>query len=776
MKPFSGLKLGGKITAVALVGLVVGIGVFSFLGMKAVNRTSQAIIDGLSTTARVVSGYLDETLNRAIAELELAAARVDVTKPAGIESTVSSLEDTYQRLSIYLQNIYVLDDVGQIIWSKPGASDFKGGEMLSLNYISDALASGKPAISGLVSAPPDQTPVVFLISPLGDGFPAKGLLVASVDVARSSIGGLVQPIRVGATGYAEIIEQNGMVIARTQPGPALSPFEKSDHSGRFADLIMAGKPAGGLCHTCHEPVPRVATRDVLAFVPLSAAKWGVVIRQAESEALAPITDLRRSLFIFGAVLAATVILFAILFTRDVLGRIRMLTRAAQRMAQGDLASPVAITSGDELGTLARSFEDMRQKLDHSYGESERMTTELSSLLSVSEILTSLRDLSDLAGALGSALDKTLEVMKADSGGILLSDREGERLRYRAHRGLLVGYASRVRPRVGKGLFGEVAQTGQMAAVADVAADPRTEPDRLAAEGLVSLVALPLSSKDRVLGVLWVGNRQARHYSEGDLRLLGGVARQITTAVENARLHREVQFKEEIRGELLKDIITIQEEERRRIARELHDETSQDIVSLNANLEAATGMLPETADKVKEILRKAQSLGVGILDEIHKLIYELRPSLLDDLGLVAAARWLADNNLAAAGIKVHFKVTGKTTRLPSSLEIALFRVIQEAVSNIARHSRAKNAAIGLIFRKKVVKIKISDDGLGFDLAEAVSSKQRPRGLGLLGMRERVEQANGTIEIHSHPGGGGTEVEIEIPLSEEAQVEQNKNNDG
>jgi len=776
MKLFTGLTLGRKIAVLAVLGLVAGIGVFSFLGMRAVNQTTEVMLEGLMTTAHVVADYLDETLARALSELGLASEKVDVNNPENIENAIADLEETYERLSIYLYNVYLLDASGRIVWSRPDALDFSGDDFLAYSFIGDALLNARAGVSGMVSAPPGATPVVFLSSPLGSRSPAEGLLVAAVDVGRSSIGGLVQPVKVGETGYAEIVDSNGLVVARTEPGPALSLFEKSDHSGRFADLIAAGEPTGGLCHTCHEPVLRVERKDVLAFVPLTEARWGVVIRQQESEALAPITELRRSLLIFGTVLALTIALFATLVTRDVLGRIRMLTGAAQRIAGGDLTSPVAITGQDELGILARSFEDMRDKLNISYGELEKMTTELSSLLSVSEILTSLRDLSDLDSALGSALDKTLEVMKADSGGTLLSGRDGDTLRYRAYRGLSAAYAGRVRPKVGKGIIGQVARTGEAAAVEDVANDPRIAGDRLAAEGIVSLACLPLSSKGGVLGVLWVGNHRARRFTESDLRLLGGVARQMTTAIENARLHREVQVKEEIRGELLKDIITIQEEERRRIARELHDETSQDIVSLNANLEAAAGMLPESTDRVREVLRKAQSLGVSILDEIHKLIYELRPSLLDDLGLVVAVRWLADNNLAPAGIRVRFKVTGKTVRLPSSLEIVLFRVIQETVSNIARHAHAKNAAISLLFRKKVVKIKISDDGEGFDLAEAVSSRQRPRGLGLLGMRERVEQANGSLEIRSHPGGGGTEIDIEIPLSEEAQVEQAKNTGG
>ncbi len=235
---------------------------------------------------------------------------------------------------------------------------------------------------------------------------------------------------------------------------------------------------------------------------------------------------------------------------------------------------------------------------------------------------------------------------------------------------------------------------------------------------------------------------------------------------------EVQRKDEIRGELLREIFSIQEEERRRIARELHDETSQDLASINANLEVALGMLPDNIDKARLRLKAAQALSINILDEVHKLIYELRPTLLDDLGLVPAVRWLVDVNLEAAGIKVNFQVTGKEERLPPQLETTLFRIIKEAFSNITRHAHAKNTSVNLHFQKSTIGVHIQDDGIGFDVTEAINSRDRPRGLGLLGMKERVELVNGTLRMHSHTSGDGTEIIIEIPLKQEGLGGKNK----
>jgi signal transduction histidine kinase len=231
----------------------------------------------------------------------------------------------------------------------------------------------------------------------------------------------------------------------------------------------------------------------------------------------------------------------------------------------------------------------------------------------------------------------------------------------------------------------------------------------------------------------------------------------------------------MRRELLREVLAMQEEDRKRIARELHDETSQVLAGLTANLEAIAGMLPDGDGKAVRLVKKTEDLSVKILDEIHRLIYELRPSLLDDMGLVSAARWLAENNLEPAGVAVEFRTVGKARRLAPDLEVTLFRVIQEAMNNITRHAGARKARVVLNFRKASIVVQVSDDGRGFDVDEAINAKDRPRGLGLLGMRERVELVNGTIDIRSEPGGG-TLIEVKIPIREEANNGKDKSAGG
>ena len=767
MKFLTNLTLGKKITLLTTVGLLLGVGVFSYLGIRAVNRATDTMLHERLTTASIMADYVDEVLEHAHAELKSTARMVESGGANGnLEAHIEALEESYSSMSIYIHGIYLLNEQGEIVWSKPEDARIENVDISLYPSISRAIIGGEVGISGLVIAPATNDPAIFLTSLTKEGQQgSQGVLVVAIDLMQSSIGGFIRPIRLGQTGYVEIVDQNGIVVARTEPGPKLAPFEKSDHSGRFAALIAAGEPTRGLCHTCHEPVQKVEKKDVLAFVPISKANWGVVIRQSEEEALASIRELRRNLLLFGGGLIAIAFLFVMMTTRDVVSRLRILNSASQKIAEGDLSSPVTTLGKDEIGILARTLDGMRTRLLTSYGELEQRTKELSSLLSVSEILTSLSDLSNLDTALSTALDKTLEIMKRSTGGILLLDEERQVLSYRVYHGLSEKYVRKVCCHLGEGIAGRVAQGGEAILVEDVSTDTRAAyPDLIAAEGIRAFASVPLRSKGKVLGVINIASHDTRKFSSEDARLLEGIAGQIATAIENARLHHEVQQKDKIRGELLLELFSIQEMERKRIARELHDETSQSLASLAASLEATIGVLPASSDKVRARLRKAQTLSISILDEIHRLTYELRPTLLDDLGLVAAARWLADNNLMVAGVKINFKTVGKEKRLPLQLEATLFRVIQEAVSNIAKHAQARNVSISLHFKKNAIAVHIRDDGIGFDVEEAISSINRPRGLGLLGMKERIELMSGTLSIRSRPGGGGTKIDIEILLNQ------------
>ncbi|MFH1651852.1 MAG: ATP-binding protein [Chloroflexota bacterium] len=764
MKFLTNLSLGKKLTMLTALGLIIGISVLGSLGIRAVNKSTDVMLQERMTVANLVAGYLDDEIDLALSELKNTSRQFNIGHDlARWEAQVDTLEATYRKHSISIHSIYLVGEDGVVSWQRPANPALKTIDLSWYPAGETFPDSDSAVISGVTASPLDGEPVVFLAVPVIMANP--GILAVSIDPARSSIGGSIQPLRLGQTGYAEIVDQNGLVVARTEPGPKLAPFERSDHSGRFAALISAGKPTLGLCHTCHTPVQKVQTRDVLAFVPLSQAHWGVVIRQSEDEALAPVRELRWSLLIFGLVLAAITIFVVFFFIRDIVRRLSVLTVASSQIAGGDLSEPISISRKDEIGTLATSFEEMRSKLKKSYGELENRTRELTSLLNVSEILSHLPALSNLDAALSSALDRTLKIMNEKSGSILTLDTGGKMLCCRVQRGLYARNEPPVCYQLGKGVSGMAAKNRKTVIVTRRSGDDDGSfPPFPAAREVRALASFPLLSKREVLGVLEIGSRDADRFTPENVRFLEGIARVIGAAVENAHLHQQVQDKEVTRGELIQDMFSIQEEERKRIARELHDETSQVLASLSASLEAAVVMLPQRTDRVEAVLRRAQGLSINILDEIHKLIYELRPSLLDDMGLVAATRWLADNNLQELGIKVKFETVGREKRLPARIETLLFRVIQEAVHNIAKHAHASNARINLRFKEKGISVTVADNGVGFELEEALQTKARPRGLGLLGMKERVELVKGKLSIRSSPESG-TRVHIEIPLKEE-----------
>lgn len=232
--------------------------------------------------------------------------------------------------------------------------------------------------------------------------------------------------------------------------------------------------------------------------------------------------------------------------------------------------------------------------------------------------------------------------------------------------------------------------------------------------------------------------------------------------ENATLYAQVREKEALRGELLHNVINAQEEERKRISRELHDETSQSLTALLLSLEAALASLP--GGKTRERVLTSKGLALRALDGVHQLIAGLRPSVLDDLGLQSAVRWVAEQTLASSRVTLHYEVTGVERRLPSEVETVVFRVVQEAITNVVRHAKAETVMVSLEFSEETVAVEIEDDGQGFDVREGMKLSVGGRGWGLMGMQERVSLCGGELAIDSAPGRG-TRVRLSIPVPAE-----------
>lgn len=258
-----------------------------------------------------------------------------------------------------------------------------------------------------------------------------------------------------------------------------------------------------------------------------------------------------------------------------------------------------------------------------------------------------------------------------------------------------------------------------------------------------------------IGVMNLSLPPRRTLTPRELAALSAIGDQIGLAAERARLYEELREKEAMRGKLLEKIISAQEDERRRIARELHDEAGQALTALILNLE----MAEQAAERVDpQRLRRLRGIAEDTLAELRRLIYDLRPTILDDLGLAAAVRWYVKETVEPQGLQASMTITGADDRLPHHVETAVFRIVQEALTNILKHAQAHRAEIELQMGPADVRVRIADDGRGFDIS-AVSTR-RDGGMGLMGMRERAELLGGRLQMTSGPEG--TRIEAVIPL--------------
>lgn len=208
-------------------------------------------------------------------------------------------------------------------------------------------------------------------------------------------------------------------------------------------------------------------------------------------------------------------------------------------------------------------------------------------------------------------------------------------------------------------------------------------------------------------------------------------------------------------------INAQEEERKRIARSLHDDTGQSLSSLIINLERLENHIPTDSNELVNRLRSIHQMATESLECLRTLIYDLRPAILDDLGLLSAIRWYARTNLEEAGIQVALKFPDELPTLPQPLTTTLFRITQEGVNNIIRHSQAKNACISLDVQENEVYLRIKDDGHGFDPTRINNEAVYVQHWGLLGIQERIELVGGKMSISSDPAHGTTLL-VTVPL--------------
>ena len=617
MERFRRLGLQRRIMLYVTVGLAAMFAAVAFLGLGAIDQATDLVIQERLNTASTTAGILERDLGR-IADDAREAHRMAAT--GGPVSTghdsAQRLLDHFQRSQPFLffkvSGVWLLDARGALLDQAgepaPGTSDGRDRGSFA------AAAGTGYAVLRAAGPVPGEVPFAAVAVRLPAAASPDGLVAVIHTVSVNQTTGFV-PATYGsvpsgsphseADGAAEeyhleVVDPDGTVILGV--GSDEHPGRTSPHFAAIRRLIDSGRGEALL----HEPGPAdTFLPHVMAVVPLGSSPFYVVLEQPVDVALALPLELRQRLIVTIGVGFIAALAVAWVTTRHVVRPTEQLTAAAERMAMGDLSSPIDVTAQDEVGKLADSLDAMRQRLREAYDSIERANREL-------------------------------------------EQRVAER---------------------------------------------------------------------------------------------------------TARL-----------GQVLRKTISAQEEERRRLARELHDETAQDLAALLIALDRARDALDAPSPARDQILN-AKETASRLLAETRRLIVGLRPTVLDDIGLVPALRWYCDTHLAEQGIETTIEADQPATRLPRHMEVALFRVVQEAVSNIARHAHANHVRIRLSFRAGTVTVVVADDGLGFDVDHALGQSANGGGrVGLLGIQERVHLLGGSMQIHSSLGHG-TEIVLEAPITEE-----------
>ena len=586
-----------RITFSVAVGVAIILVGFGYFALTAVRDAREAAEQERLLSAQALAAHIDDAIGRLAGRVTLVSERTGAVWDAG-ERERRDLIAAHHAL-LYNAPLVLADRDQRVL--------YQVGEVPAMTAASRpqivSTADGEATVWSCETG--SGAPGLCLAAAVRDGAgETRGTLTLIVDVRDPLLALLPRP-QLGQGAEAEIVGPAAAILVATA-----DPDQATDHSAVLVEAIAAGQPTVSI----HK---QVDGEHIVAYAPVGIVPgWGTIVEQESDVALAVAGRLEDRFLLFGLAALGAAVVLAWLDVRQVVRPLRRLTVRANRMAAGDLDTPVQVSGRSEVGALARAFETMRRRLQDSLAEIARRD----------------RDLED-----------------------------------------------RVRD--------------------------RTE--------------------------------------------------------QVARLYEQLQVKEEARSRLLDKVISAQEEERARIARELHDETAQSLTAVAMDLESVRTHLDDVPPETRRRIQRAGQLATEGIADIRRLIANLRPSDLDALGLVSAVRALAEERLEEHGIAVELVEAGMEQRLPESVEIGLYRIIQEAISNIVRHAGASHARIALERRDGLVTTTVSDDGRGFRLAEQIPERAGGRGVGLVGMEERAGLLGGRVEIHSQPGEGTT-VRATVPL--------------
>ncbi len=385
------------------------------------------------------------------------------------------------------------------------------------------------------------------------------------------------------------------------------------------------------------------------------------------------------------------------------------------------------------------------------------TLESSALLSVLDAELGAGDLSML---LQKVLDITTQTFQASVGIILLPDAESGALRISSSVGLDAKLPADFRVEMGNGFSGRIAGSGEPGMILDTNTETGSLRPIIRSKAK-SLWGVPLKADGQTIGVLVIGFPKPYEWLPTERELMRAIGDRTALAIQRARMTDELREREQRIAELSGHLLRVQEEERKRISRELHDETGQALMVIRLYL----GMMESivTARNVRSKIRETVEVVDRTIEGIRRIIGKLSPLVLQELGLVAAIRKEAKDMAKTSGVKTRVLIAEDVGRLAPGTEQAIYRVVQEALHNVAKHAQARSVVIQMTREERTIHLVVEDDGIGIQQRSTAGEQS----FGLAGIKERIAMLGGVSRVISAKGKG-TRIEINVPAVEPAQT--------
>jgi nitrate/nitrite-specific signal transduction histidine kinase len=696
------------------------------LGDLAIKQDSEILNTKVVQTADAINTLINPALQAIILNID---TRPELSRDARVQNIL----DHTPNLDVFDGGIYFVDQNGIVFKSQPEQPDVIGQDLSDTSefrFVRDNPPGSGP-VTNIQSIGTDDAGIVCVIWPMHDQaveFIGAGYYCLAINPdVQNILYTTMNSLALGQNVY--ILDGNRRIIF--SPNLALLGRDLSKEAS-IQQVIQGENNSFRLQNGAED---KVISYGVLMRGKDPNNSWILVSEKSWEEIMQPTLPYRRLLLVllaFGVIVPVLVTAYGVRYITD---PIQELINATEKVTAGQFNQRIVVKTGDEIETLADQFNLMSAELDESYSSLEKKVADRTRELAIMNSIISVASQSlDIQVILEDALHTTVEQMGFEAGAAFKLETDPKSTVLIAQRGFEPAIAITLASsysRLSQGDNGE--HTARVITERMDDLQDEEQKAQLAQSSFQLLVYVPLSSKGRTLGLFLLGKRNPGPLSPEELALLSSIGQQIGVAMENAHLYEQAE----------QTAIT---QERTRLARELHDAVTQTLFSASLIADVTPRIWKRDPEEGMKNLEELRQLTRGALAEMRTLLLEMRPESLARADIKSLITQLVDAFIGRVRVPVSLDIQGDCTPA-QEVKLAFYRVAQEALNNIAKHSGARQVEIRLECQPGEMKLIIKDDGLGFDPASIT-----PDHLGMAIMRERANSIGASLVIDSQVGTG------------------------